>query len=241
MKLKRVLKYLLFVSLIGFLGFLYSFTSIRNNVKKVTNIEVKFEQGSNNFLTHAMVDKLLIQNNKTVVNQAKSTIDLYSLERSVSENPYIEKAAVFLTIGGLLKATIKQRTPVARILSSKDSYYVDKQGIKIPLSANYSARVLLVSGIESEADVQGVLHLIGSILEDDFLQKEIVGIVKSADDNYTFSVRSGNYKIDFGKLTDVTLKFRKLKAFYNTTFDNKTIQEYKTIALKYHNQVVCTK
>jgi cell division protein FtsQ len=241
MKLKRVLKYLLFVSLIGFLGFLYSFTSIRNNVKKVTNIEVKFEQGSNNFLTHAMVDKLLIQNNKTVVNQAKSTIDLYSLERSVSENPYIEKAAVFLTIGGLLKATIKQRTPVARILSSKDSYYVDKQGIKIPLSANYSARVLLVSGIESEADVQGVLPLIGSILEDDFLQKEIVGIVRSADDNYTFSVRSGNYKIDFGKLTDVTLKFRKLKAFYNTTFDNKTIQEYKTIALKYHNQVVCTK
>jgi cell division protein FtsQ len=241
MKIKRVLKYLLFASLIGFLGFLYSFTSIRNNVKKVTNIEVKFEQGSNNFLTHAMVDKLLIQNYKTVVNQAKSTIDLYSLERNVSENPYIEKAAVFLTIGGLLKATIKQRTPVARILSSKDSYYVDKQGIKIPLSANYSARVLLVSGIENETDVQGVLPLIGSILEDDFLKKEIVGIVKSADDNYIFSVRSGNYKIDFGKLTDVTLKFRKLKAFYNTTFDNKTIQEYKTIALKYHNQVVCTK
>jgi cell division protein FtsQ len=188
-----------------------------------------------------MVDKLLIQNNKTVVNQAKSTIDLYSLERNVSENPYIEKAAVFLTIGGLLKATIKQRTPIARMLSSKDSYYVDKQGIKIPLSANYSARVLLVSGMESEADVQRILPLIGSILEDDFLQKEIVGIVKSADDNYMFSVRSGNYKIDFGKLTDIALKFRKLKAFYNTTFDNKTIQEYKTIAIKYHNQVVCTK
>jgi cell division protein FtsQ len=223
------------------LGFLYRFTSLRNNVKKVTKIEVKFEQGSNNFLTHAMVDKLLIQNNKTVVNQAKSAIDLYSLERNVSENSYIEKAAVFLTIGGLLKATIKQRTPMARILSSKDSYYVDKQGIKIPLSANYSARVLLVWGMESEADVQRILPLMERILEDDFLQKEIVGIVKSADDTYTFSVRSGNYKIDFGKLTDITLKFRKLKAFYNTTFDNKTIQEYKTIALKYHNQVVCTK
>jgi cell division protein FtsQ len=241
MKFKRVLKYLLFVGLIGFLGFLNRFTSIRNNEKKVTNIEVKFEQGSNNFLTHAMVDKLLIQNNKTVVNQAKSTIDLYNLERNVSENPYIEKVAVFLTIGGLLKASIKQRTPIARIFSSKDSYYVDKQGIKIPLSANYSARVLLVSGMKSEADIQDILPLMGTILEDDFLKKEIVGIVKSADGTYTFSVRSGNYKIDFGKLTDIKLKFRKLKAFYNTTFDNKTIQEYKTIALKYHNQVVCTK
>jgi cell division protein FtsQ len=75
MKLKRVLKYLLLAVLIGFLGFLYGFTSKRNNEKKVTKIEVKFEAGNNNFLTHAMVDKLLIQNNKTVQNQAKSTLD----------------------------------------------------------------------------------------------------------------------------------------------------------------------
>jgi len=241
MRFKRVLKYLLLVVLVGFLGFLYSFTSIRNSDKKVTKIKVKFEAGNNNFLTHAMVDKLLIQNSKTVVNQAKSVIDLYSLERNVSKNYYIEEAAVFLTIGGVLNATIKQRTPIARILSGKDSYYVDKHGVKIPLSDNYSARVLLVSGLKSAADVAVILPLIKTILKDSFLQKEIVGIVKSAVNTYEFSVRSGSYKIDFGKLTDLELKFRKLKAFYNTTFKNKTIQEYKTIALKYHNQVVCTK
>ena len=188
-----------------------------------------------------MVDKLLIQNNKTVQNQAKSVLDLYSLERSVSKNPYIEKAVVFLTIGGVIKATIKQRTPIARILSGKDSYYVDKQGVKMPLSANYSARVLLVSGVKNAEDIQVILPLISTILKDSFLQKEIVGIVKSADDTYEFSVRSGNYKINFGKLTEIELKFKKLKAFYNTTFKNKMIQEYKTIELKYHNQVVCTK
>jgi cell division protein FtsQ len=241
MKFKRVLKYLLFLVLIGVFGFLYGFSSVKNNVKKVTKIEVKFEEGNNNFLTHAMVDKLLIQNNKTVVNQAKSAIDLYELENNVSENPYIEKAAVFLTIGVLLKATIKQRTPIARIVSSKGSYYIDKQGIKVPLSTNYSARVLLISGVHNKEDIQVVLPLIKTILEDGFLQKEIVGIVKSDVDDYAFSVRSGAYKIDFGRLTDVALKFKKLKAFYNTTFKDKTIQEYKTITLKYHNQVVCTK
>ena len=241
MKLKRVLKYLLLAVLIGFLGFLYGFTSKRNNEKKVTKIEVKFEAGNNNFLTHAMVDKLLIQNNKTVQNQAKSMLDLYSLERSVSKNPYIEKAVVFLTIGGVVKATIKQRTPIARILSGKDSYYVDKQGVKMPLSANYSARVLLVSGVENAEDIQIILPLISTVLKDSFLQKEIVGIVKSADDTYEFSVRSGNYKIDFGKLSEVDVKFKKLKAFYNKTFEDKTIKNYNTINLKYHNQVVCTK
>ena len=241
MKFKRVLKYLLFAVLIGFLAFLYSFTSVRNSQKKVAKIEVKFQAGNNNFLTHFMVNKLLIQNDTIVTNQAKSVIDLYHLENNVLKNPYVEKAAVFLTIGGVLKTNIKQRTPIARIFSNKDTYYIDKQGVKVPLSSNYSARVLLVQGVENSADIKMILPLISYILEDDFLHKEIVGIVKSDADEFEFSVRSGDYKIDFGKLNDLEVKFNKLKAFYNTTYKNKTIQEYKTITVKYHNQVVGAK
>jgi cell division protein FtsQ len=207
----------------------------------VSEIVVEFEAGENNFLTHSMVNKLLIQNKETVQNQAKSVINLYGLENQVSENPYVENASVFLTIAGRLKSVIKQRTPVARIISENDSYYIDKQGVKVPLSDNYSARVMLVSGIESDEDIEEIIPLISLILNDNFLQKEIVGIEKSDVDEYQFSVRSGNYKIDFGKLIEVDIKFKKLKAFYNKTFKDKTIKNYKTINLKYHNQVVCTK
>ena len=188
-----------------------------------------------------MVNKLLIQNNETVQNKEKSVIDLYNLENNVSKNPYVEKAAVFLTVQGVLKSVIKQRTPVARVVNKNDSYYIDKQGVKVPLSDNYSARVLLVSGIKNEDDVSEILPLIEIILKDDFLRKEVVGIEKSDVNEYKFSVRSGNYKIDFGKLTEVDVKFKKLKAFYNKTFEDETIQIYKTINVKYHNQVVCTK
>jgi cell division protein FtsQ len=227
--------------LLGCLGFLYSFTSIRNQQKKVSEIIVEFEDGDNHFLTHAMVNKLLIQNNETVQNQAKSVIDLYNLENNVSKNPYVEKAAVFLTVQGVLKSVIKQRTPLARVVNKNDSYYIDKQGIKVPLSDNYSARVLLVSGVNDQEDVSEILPLIDKILKDDFLRKEVVGIEKSDANEYQFSVRSGNYKIDFGNLTEVDVKFKKLKAFYNKTFEDETIQIYKTINVKYHNQVVCTK
>lgn len=241
MKFKRFFKYMLFLTLIIGLGFLYSFSSVRNQQKKVSEILIEFEAGDNNFLTHTMVNKLLIQNNETVQNKAKSVIDLYNLENNVSKNPYVEKASVFLTVGGRLKSVIKQRTPVARIIVENNSYYIDKQGIKVPLSSNYSARVLLVSGVENDKDIEEILPLVSMILEDDFLKKEVVGIEKSDADEYRFSVRSGNYKIDFGKLTEVDIKFKKLKAFYNKTFEDKTIQNYKTINVKYHNQVVCTK
>jgi cell division protein FtsQ len=241
MKFKRLVKYLLLVVLVIGLAFLYSFSSIRNEVRKLGSPVVEFVDGDNNFLTHAMVNKLLIQNGDSIKNQAKSVINLYSLENKVAQNPYVEKASVFLTIDGALKSIIKQRTPIARIIDKNGSYYVDKQGVKIPLSANYSARVLLVSGIYNDEDLEEVLQLINTILADDFLQKEVVGIQKSATDEYQFSARSGNYKIDFGKLTEVDVKIKKLKAFYNKTFEDKTIQNYKTINVKYHNQVVCTK
>jgi cell division protein FtsQ len=227
--------------LVTSLGFLYSFSSTRNLQIKIGEPIIEFIAGDNNFLTHSMVNKLLIQNKEIVKNQAKSKLNLYGLENKVLNNPYVESAAVFLTIDGELKATIKQRTPVARIILKNDSYYIDKQGVKVPLSEIYSARVLLILGVENEVEISEILPLISFILKDDFLQKEIVGIEKSAENEYQFAVRSGNYKIDFGNLSEIDLKFKKLKAFYNITFEDKSIESYKAINLKYHNQVVCTK
>ena len=238
---KKFLKYLLFIALLISLSFLYSFSSKRNSQQIIGKPVVEFKAGENNFLTHTMVNKLLIQNNETVQNQAKSVINLYGLENSVLKNPYVEKAAVFFTIDGALKSIVKQRTPIVRIMLDTNSYYIDKQGVKVPLSDNYSARVLLVSGVKSEEKVKEILPLVHYILEDNFLQKEIIGIEKVKENEYQLSVRSGNYKIDFGKLTEMDVKFKKLKAFYNKTFLDKTIENYKTINVKYHNQVVCTK
>ena len=241
MKIKKFLKYVLFLLLTVSLGFLYSFSSKRNSRKIIGKPTVEFKAGENNFLTHAMVNKLLIQNNESVQNKAKSVINLYGLENTVLQNPYVEEVAVFLTIDGQLKTTVKQRTPIARIIAGNSSYYIDKQGVNIPLSDNYSARVLLISGIENDENTKEILPLITLILDDNFLEKEIIGIEKMKNNEYQFSVRSGDYKIDFGKLTKIDVKFKKLKAFYNKTFVDKTIQNYKTITLKYHNQVVCTK
>lgn len=241
MMFKKFSKYMVFLLLLGVLVFLYSFSSNRNSNKTVDNIVVEFEVGDNHFLTHDMVNNLLIQNEVSVKNKRKSAINLYELENTVVKNPYVEKASVFLTVGGVLKSIVKQRTPLARIMARDASYYIDKDGEVIPLSEKYSARVLLISGVEDEKKVKEILSLVKFILNDDFLKKEIIGIEKLDEDNYQFSVRSGDYKIDFGKIASLDLKFKKLKAFYNKAFVDKTIKNYKKINLKYHNQVVCTK
>ena len=205
-------------------------------------VEVAFTEGDNNFLTHSMVDKMLIQNGDFVKNQAKSVVDLHFLETNVLASPYVEKANVFLTIDGVLKSVVKQRTAIARLVEKGETKYIDKYGVVMPLSAKSSARVPLVFGVgEDKTAINELIHLIEFIQGDDFLIKEIIAIHKTALNEYKFTVRSGSHKVVFGDLSDMPMKFKRLKAFYNKALADKSIKKYKTINVKYRNQVVCTK
>ena len=239
--MKKAATYLFSLLLLASLAFLYSFSSVKNSSKKIKKVVIEFVEGNNVFLTQEMVNKLLIQNNRELTKQQKSVIDLQSLEHDVLSDPYIESATVFFTIDGVLKTIVKQRTPIARINTVNSSYYIDKHGFKVPLSDNYSARVMLVTGKINEENLEEFTRFVNIILADNFLKKEITGIHKTQNNEFILSVRSGQYKIEFGLLEEINVKFKKLKAFYNKAFVDKTIEQYKTINLKYHNQVVCAK
>ena len=238
MKLKKILKYIFLPILLGGIGFLYGFSNQRNSQQIITKSVVKFQSNEPYFLTEEIVNKLLIQNNATVKKQAKSVIDLYKLEEQVLESPYVEKVSLFITVDGNLNTVIKQREPIARILNGNSSYYVDSQAVKVPISENYSARVPVISGISNEKEVSSLIVLLNKIVDDNFLSKEIIGIELRAQNEYMFTVRSGNYRINFGDLTEIDSKIKKLKAFYSKVFLDSTIHKYKTINIKYHNQVV---
>ena len=238
MKLKKFLKYIFLPILLGGIGFLYGFSNQRNSQQIITKSVVKFQSNEPYFLTEEIVNKLLIQNNAIVKKQAKSVIDLYKLEEQVLESPYVEKVSLFITVDGNLNTVIKQREPIARILNGNSSYYIDSQAVKVPISENYSARVPVISGISNEKEVSSLIVLLNKIVDDDFLSKEIIGIELRAQNEYMFTVRSGNYRINFGDLTEIDSKIKKLKAFYSKVFLDSTIHKYKTINIKYHNQVV---
>lgn len=238
MKLKKILKYVFLPILLGLMGFLYGFSNHRNSHQIINESIVKFNSKEPYFLTQPIVNKLLIQNNAGVQKQAKSVIDLYKLEEQVLENPYVEKVSLFITIDGKLNTVIKQRKPIARILNGNSSYYIDSQAVKVPISENYSARVPVINGVSNENESSELIILLNKIVDDNFLSKEIIGIESQAQNEYIFTVRSGDYRINFGNLTEIESKIKKLKAFYSKVFLDSTIHKYRTINIKYHNQVV---
>ena len=227
--------------LISLMVFLYGFSHHKNSTKTVRDIVIEFDNGNNLYMNYQMVNKLLIQNNRTVKNQAKSVIDLHKIEANVLTHPMVEDASIFLTVDGLLKSKIKQRTPIARVITNNKSYYIDKQAKTMPLSANHSARVMLISGNVKEEDNKEIHLLVTTILNDNFFKKQVIGIQKTQNNEFVLRSRIGDQKIFIGKIENLNRKFKNLKSFYAKTMTDKTIENYIAINLKYNNQVVCTK
>lgn len=229
------------IVLLGFLSFLVGFSHQKNKDVKVLDVLVEFEEGNNLFMDYQMVNKLLIQNGKSVKNQSKSVIDLHKLEANVLSHPMVESASVFLTVDGLLKSRIKQRTPIARVITKNEDYYIDSQGKTMPLSINYSARVLLISGDVTDGDYKQIHLLVSKILKDDFLKKQIIAVEKTKNNAFDLVTRVGKQKIEIGKIENLDSKFKNLNSFFNKTMADQSIDKYITINLEYNNQVVCTK
>ena len=221
--------------------FLYSFSSIRNNKRKISIQEIKFDSKENMFLTHQMVNNLLIQNLGDASRLQKDKVDLNTLENTLNHHEMIEKAEVFSTIDGFLNTRITQKTPIIRVISDNDSYYLDRKGDRISLSTNFSARVPLVVGEISKEKRKPYLNLFNEIKNDDFLSKNITGAQIMPSGNVVLTNRSFDYKIAFGKPINVQKKLRNYKAFFHHAIKDTLIKEYKEINLMFTQQVVCKK
>ena len=221
--------------------FLFSFTSKRNSDRKLTKSAVVFLGDDNLFVTHETVNKLLIENNQKAQTIRKDKLDLNKLEKSIDNHKMIEKSQVFVSIDGVLKVVVKQKTPIARVFGENGSFYYDYQGNKMPLSDNFTARVPLVSGEINDKNSKDLNELLRFIFDDAFLKKNIIGIQILPNGSLKIMNRNFNYEIDFGKTINMEKKFNNYKAFFQKAVLDSSLYHYKKINLKFTQQVVCTK
>ena len=221
--------------------FLFSFTSKRNSDRKLTKSVVYFLGDDNLFVTSETVNKLLIENKKKAQTIRKDKLDLNTLEKAINKHNMIEKSEVFVSVDGVLKAIVKQKTPIVRVIDGEESFYIDYQGGKMPLSDNFTARVPLVSGEINEKNADKLNELFRFIFDDDFLRKNIVGIQIFSNGSLKMMNRNFDYEIDFGKTINVEKKFNNYKAFFQKAVLDSSLYHYKKINLKFTQQVVCTK
>ena len=221
--------------------FLFSFTSNRNSHRKLKKSEVIFVGENNDFIKQETVNKLLIENKSDVRTIAKEDLNLNKLEKSVNQHPMIEKSDVFVTVDGVLKVMVKQKTPIARVFDELGSFYIDYEGNTMPLSEINTARVPLVSGEITNKNKKELSKILKVIYDDEFLKKNIIGVQILSGDELMMTNRNFDYQVDFGKMINVDRKFKNYKAFFQKAVLDSTLYKYKKINLRFTQQVVCTK
>jgi cell division protein FtsQ len=220
--------------------FLYSFSLKKNSKRLINAVNISFTAGQDNlFITHEIVNNLLIQKQKDPIKIKKEDLNLKSLEKLLVSHEMIESAEVFLTINGSLNAKIKQKTPIVRYVSSNAMYYLDNKGDKMPLSENFSARVPIIFGDFDMDNKEKYVTLFNAIAKDDFLKKSITGIEILPSGNIVMTNRDYDFEILFGSPIHVDQKLKNYKAFYMHAIKDTLINNYKLVNLLFTNQVVC--
>ena len=221
--------------------FLFSFTSNRNINRKLSKSVVIFVGDNAHFVNQETVNKLLIENNKDAKSIGKDKLDLNRLEKKLNAQEMIEKSDVFVSIDGVLKAVVQQKTPIARVFDRDNSFYIDYKGNTMPLSANFTARVPLISGEINKKNSEKLAELFRIIYDDAFLKKNIIGVQIMPNGSLKMLNRNYNYQIDFGGTVRMKAKFNNYKAFFQKAVLDSSLYKYKTIDIRFAQQVVCTK
>jgi cell division protein FtsQ len=177
-------------------------------------------------------------------------IEVQRLEKVLEEDPLIKDANVYMDSRNFVRIGIEQREPVLRVIDRNGlNYYLDKDGVKMPLSKHLTARVLVATGnipphvpdfLERKHNViKDLFALSNDLRNDEFLHAQIEQVYVSSNKEFVLVPMVGDQKIIFGHYEDALDKFQNLKIFYKEGLPYEGWRKYRRIDLRYRGQVVC--
>jgi cell division protein FtsQ len=250
---KRIWKHILvgFVWAVSLGGVVVLMSFIEVKKSEVVCKDVKiYIPGSQYFIDRQEVDNILQVNRHALLGRRMENIDIHNLEGKLKANPFIEHANIYCEMDGTINVEISQREPILRLMNRfEQDFYVDQHGLKVPLSANFTARVLVANGYIDElfAGRVDTLHTAMAIelfKTADYIRKDslwnalIAQIYVNKDHDMELIPRVGNNRILLGDADSLDTKFHNLLVFYKKALPRVGWDTYKVINIKYANQVV---
>ncbi|MDB5004984.1 MAG: hypothetical protein JWQ34_3209 [Mucilaginibacter sp.] len=237
---------------LGGLVVLMSFIEIKKAEVVCKDVKI-YIPGSQYFIDKKEVENILQLSSFTLIGRKIDNINLHILENRLKANPFVEYAKVYADMDGIIMIEISQRQPILRVMNQFDQdYYVDKNGLKIPLSVNFTARVLAANGFIEEpfgSRVDTLRTLLAKdlfktalyIRQDSLWDAQIAQIYVNQDHEIELIPRVGNQRILLGNADSLELKFHNLLAFYKQALPQVGWDAYKQINIKYANQIIGVK
>ena len=144
-------------------------------------------------------------------------------------------------VGHKLFVNVKQKEPVARIITNDSIFYLDKNSNFMSLSKLHSADVPIIFGFNQFSDLDYLTKVSLMIRDDKFLNQNITQIIINDNQEINLKLSGLNTVIELGHNNKLEKKIQNLKAFYNRAFRRNDLEKYKEVNLQFENQVVAVK
>lgn len=245
-------KNILIYSFSGFvlLGFIV-FGTVKNNLRRVKEIEVNITHDNGNYFTDQgeVVDLMTDKSGDYVQNIKVKELNHKVLEHRVESNPFIRDAQVYRDLKGNIQVEVEQSRPIARLfLGGKNDKYIDADGNILPTIAKHTARVpiwemerklMWEKNLNENKFGKQVMELLLFIEQDAFWKAQIAHVIMKKNGDFEFYTQVSKQKVSFGKPEDLEKKFKKLMTFYKEILPKKGWNTYSSVNLKFKNQIIC--
>ena len=259
--MKRILNISFWVLFIASIFVLLSFSESKKNAKLCAEIDVEVDwESGNQFITKKMIKTLINRIGYFEGESSMESINTKQIEGKIQDLSSVEEVSVFKNLNGQLKVKVKQRKPILRIFNQDgSSLYVDDKGKAMPLSQNFTARVVVVNGKVNEKGTLSVdeikandsiakRHQLDNLYDfvmlykkDEFFEAQIEQIYIERNGYYIIIPKVGDQKINFGEPIEMERKLKNYKTWMLHGINPENLNLYKEVNLKYNGQIVCTK
>jgi len=262
--MKKIKNISIWVAILLYLTIALSFVTEKHNNTICSHINVHIQDSlQDKFVTEKDITDFIHDLDDKVLGQPIKKINIRRLEQMISDKSVIRETEIYFTGNGNLNIEIDQRNPILRVVNRKgQSYYIDNEGVIIPVRGNKFSHTIIASGeiIEffelaktdllncpdnkkknKNYSICDIYEMAKFINQDPFWKSQIEQIYLNKKGEYELVPRVGAHLIKFGGFEDYREKFRNLRVFYKKGLNNVGWNQYLVINLKYDNQIICKK
>lgn len=225
--------------------FIFALTTINQSSEEQVctglNIIVN-DPDSTNFINENEVRELLVSHKMFPERKALKDVDLSQLENVLTASPYIDEALCYKSTDGRVTIQVSPRIPVLHVINNAgEDFYIDHRGGTMP-RGHHQIDLIVMTGNVNRKTAGSLYAPMGVTLgQDEFWNNQIQEIHVNNAGELEITPRVGDHTILLGDTSNLQDKLCRMRIFYTEGLNKAGWNKYKTINLKFSNQVVATK
>lgn len=182
------------------------------------------------------------------VGMLADSVHLPGLYEKITELPYVQSVSASMASRGRLTFNIFERQPIALMINGENRFFVDKDGITLPLILGHDVDVPLLYGfrassvadtLNSEAFEQ-VSSFLAEAKNKPFSWLTISEVTWNEREGVVALSTENGVKLIFGN-DEFDRKLTHWEAFYKQVATHKGIRSFRSVDLRFSNQIIADK